>query len=146
MKVILLKDVPKVGHKYEIKNVSDGFVMNVLMPRGEALPATPANLGKIEQQRKQYEGQKKLQEDLWNKMASNIADTPIVIHAKASPEGHLFAAIHARDIIAAMREQKHISLEEAWFKGLEPIKTHGVHVIEIKKGEQKASFKVEVEK
>ncbi|MEI6494555.1 MAG: 50S ribosomal protein L9 [bacterium] len=145
MKVILLKDVPKVGHKYEVKNVADGFVLNVLMPRGDVLPATPENLGKISQQKKQHEGEKKLQADLWDKMASNIADTPVIIHAKTSPEGHLFAAIHPKDIIAAMREQKHISLEEAWFKGFEAIKTQGVHHIEIKKGEQKASFKVEVE-
>lgn len=146
MKVILLKDVPKIGHKYDIKNVADGYVLNVLMPRGDVLPATPENLGKINQQKKRYEAEKRLQDELWDKMASNISDTPIVINAKASPEGNLFASIHPKDIIMAVREQKHISLEETWFKDFEPIKTLGTHYVEIKKGDKKANFTVAVEK
>jgi large subunit ribosomal protein L9 len=146
MKVILLKDVPKIGRKYDIKNVADGFVLNVLMPRGDVLPATPENLGRINQQKKRYEAEKMLQDELWNKMASNISDTPIVINAKASPEGNLFASIHPKDIIMAVREQKHISLEETWFKDFEPIKTLGNHYVEIRKGDKKANFTVVVEK
>jgi len=47
MKVILLKEVPKLGHKFDVKDVSDGHAQNFLIPRGLVVPATPAAEKKI---------------------------------------------------------------------------------------------------
>lgn len=49
MKVILKRDVAKVGRKNEIKNVADGYARNSLIPQGLAVPATAENLAKIEE-------------------------------------------------------------------------------------------------
>jgi large subunit ribosomal protein L9 len=48
MRIILLHDIPKVGKKYDIKNVSDGHALNLLIPKGLAEVATPAAQKKVE--------------------------------------------------------------------------------------------------
>jgi len=48
MKVILNKDIPKVGKKYEVKNVADGHALNFLIPHGLAVAATAGALKKLE--------------------------------------------------------------------------------------------------
>jgi len=48
MKVILLQDVPKVGKKYEIKNVKDGFARNFLLLKNLAKIAEAGTLKEIE--------------------------------------------------------------------------------------------------
>ena len=49
MKVMLLKDVPGVGHKNEIKCVSDGHAFNMLIPRKLAVASTTSTIANAEQ-------------------------------------------------------------------------------------------------
>ncbi|MBU6232265.1 50S ribosomal protein L9, partial [Patescibacteria group bacterium] len=71
MKVILIKDVPKLGSRYEVKDVSSGHATNLLIPQGLALAATPDALKRLETQRKQAEAERKIHEDL---LVKNIKD------------------------------------------------------------------------
>ncbi len=47
MKVILLRDVAKIGKRYEVANVPDGFALNKLIPQGDAQAATPDNVKRV---------------------------------------------------------------------------------------------------
>ena len=49
MKIILMDDVPTLGRRGEVRDVSDGYARNFLLPQKLALHATPANLKNIEQ-------------------------------------------------------------------------------------------------
>jgi LSU ribosomal protein L9P len=51
MKVVLMQDVPKLGTKFQVVEVSDGYARNYLIPRGLAQPATPALLKEVEKRR-----------------------------------------------------------------------------------------------
>jgi len=55
MKVILLKDVPRVGQKYDVKEVANGYGRNYLLPNGLAKLATPSEIERAEERRKQLE-------------------------------------------------------------------------------------------
>ena len=55
MRIVLLKDVDRVGRAGEIVQVADGFARNFLIPQRQALLATDANVARFESQRKQHE-------------------------------------------------------------------------------------------
>ena len=61
MKVILNQDIPKVGKKYEVKNVADGHALNFLIPRGLAVAATAGALKKLAIAKTQLVVEKKVQ-------------------------------------------------------------------------------------
>ena len=144
MKVILLQDVPKVGKKYEVKNVTDGFGHNSLIPQGIAIVATSAALEKIELLRKQHEAEEKIRADLLMKNFSSLDGVQLELSAKVSDKGHLFSSIHKADVIKALKDQKHIEVPEASLILEKPIKEVGEHIIAVMVGDKTGSFTLNV--
>lgn len=144
MKVILLKNIAKLGNKFEVKEVSRGFAQNKLIPNGEATLATPAALKNIENQRAQLDAQKKIREDLIIKNIEDIKGTKITIKGKANDKGHLFAGIHKEEIIPALKEQTRLDIGEDHLVLEEALKEVGEHKIGMKVGDTEAEFTVEI--
>jgi len=71
MKVIFLSDVPRVGKKYDTKEVNDGYAMNFLLPRKLAVLATPKALAELEMHKKEIAIEREVQEDLLMKKQMN---------------------------------------------------------------------------
>ena len=142
MKIILLKDIPKLGKKYEVKNASDGHAVNFLIPRGFAISATPENLRRFETEKAKYDGEKKVHEALLADNLKAIEDTVLTISGKASDKGHLFAAIHGEAIAAELEKQAHIQLDPSFIQLDHPIKEIGEHIIEVKGEGKSVKFKV----
>ncbi|MEK7477959.1 MAG: 50S ribosomal protein L9 [Patescibacteria group bacterium] len=142
MKVILLKDVPKVGHKFEVKEVADGFGRNVIMARGLGMIATPVNLTKVGQEITKAEETAKLRQELIKKGVQELNDLELSLTGKANKEGHLFAAIHKTDIVKAIKEQIGVEVNVDWLVLDKPLKTAGEHLVEMKVGDNKATIKV----
>ena len=72
MKVALLKDVPGLGKKNDVKTVSDGHALNFLIPQKLAEVATASVLARVELTKKQAEQEKKVMEDLLSKNIHTI--------------------------------------------------------------------------
>lgn len=145
MKVILLKDVAKLGRKFEIKDVSDGYGRNVLISKGFALAATAENLGKVKQTRDNYNTALKNKKDTANKVLEEIGDLEIHLGGKASEEGHLFAAIHKSEIVRAVKEASGLMMEESWI-GEKALKEVGEQLVPINIDGQKTTLKIIVER
>ena len=149
MKVILLQDVAKVGQRYELKSVADGFGRNFLIARKLAVVADKNNLAKLEQWKSQRRTEEKIQQELLDKELARLADLNLVIKAKASPEGHLFAGLHQEDIVKALAAEN-FHLPAKFIELEQPIKTIGEHQIKVKTGSSSAKstvgqFKLKVE-
>ncbi len=145
MKVIFLKDVPRVGKRHDIKDVNDGYAMNFLLPNKLAVMATPKAIAELELRKKEILVEREVQEDLLMKNLEELKDKIITIKGKTNDIGHLFSAIHARDIVSAMKEQNHADINEAFIMLEKPIKETGEFEIPVKVNNKKSSFKLIVE-
>lgn len=145
MKIILLKDVAKIGKKHEIKNIADGHAQNFIIPRGLGIPATDANVKKIETLKKSSDADRQVQEALLAKDLETISNLTITLQGKANEKGHLFAGIHVNEIVEAVKKQANITIHGDFLVLDKPIKETGNHIVIVQAGGKKANLKLSIE-
>jgi large subunit ribosomal protein L9 len=144
MKVILLRDVAKIGRRSEIVDLSDGYALNQLIPKKWAEPATPANMKKIATMKATASLNDKLGDDQFQSAVASIQATPLqIVGGQANEQGHLFKAVHEADIVAAAKARG-ISILPAQIEIKASIKSLGSHEILLKRGTVSQSCLVEV--
>jgi len=132
MKIILIKDVRKIGRRYEIKEVADGYALNALIPYGLAVPATANYLKSIEERKKRDVILKKDFKKTFEYAVSKLPDGKLHVSGKVNDKGHLFAGIHEGQIIEEFKKETGILLSPEHFNLEKPIKETGEHPIELK--------------
>ncbi len=145
MKVILLKEVPKLGHKYDIKDVSDGHALNFLIPRGLVEAATPQSIQKIEQMKSKEGAEKKIQAELLVKSLDALRAATVTIKGKANEKGHLFAGIGKETLIEEIFKQTHLNLDPETVVLEKPLKTVGEHKVTVEALGKRAEVTVIIE-
>lgn len=143
MKVILLKDVPGVGSKGAIKNVTDGYALNKLIPNKMAELATPAVIKKAETKHAEDEARRAAQEKEWAAFAEQLKSMTLVLRANASEQGHLYKKIGGEEIAQHLRERG-INVHEKSVHPKMPIKQIGSWPVEIQLGERAVTISVAV--
>ncbi len=138
MKIILLKDVAKIGKKYETKEVADGFAVNSLIPQRLAIAATPDAVKRIALELAREQGEKKVQDDLLNKKLQALEGTTVSFSGKTNDKGHLFAGLHAKDIAEL------VGLKTEDIQISKPLKEVGEHTIKVKIADKAASFTLSI--
>jgi large subunit ribosomal protein L9 len=142
MKIILLKDVKKIGKKYEIKDVADGFAINMLIPNKSAIPATPGNMNMIDVKKKSDAFVTAKNDQELQKALNEVKGLSIEMKGKVNDKGHLFAGIHKEEIIEAVAKQKKVNLSPEFLTLEKPIKEVGEHAITVKVGDREVAFKL----
>lgn len=138
MKIILLKDVAKIGRRYETKEVADGFAVNSLIPQRLAIPATPEAVKRVAIELAREAGEKKVQDELITKQLQTLDGTTVTYTGKKNEKGHLFAGLHAKEIAELVHvKPEHIVLAK-------PIKEVGNHIIQIEVGGKKATVTLSI--
>ena len=132
----------KVGRKNEIKDVNDGFARNFLLGQGRAIVATPANIAKVEGLKKGKNEQEAKTLSSAQQLIETLGDKAIEIKAKASPEGHLFAALHSKELIAEIEKQFGVNLAEHLIDLPKPLKQLGEHKIALRLGDRDVPLKI----
>jgi large subunit ribosomal protein L9 len=143
MKIILLTDVPKVGNRYDVKELKDGFAQNVLIARNLAILATPKALADLENRKSKISQKKNEEIKTFDDLIENLKDKKISIKAKANEKGHLFKAINSKDVANAIKEENGAQINEDYLV-MDHIKELGVHQINLKKGKLEGKFEVEI--
>ncbi|MFA6430098.1 MAG: 50S ribosomal protein L9 [Candidatus Paceibacterota bacterium] len=144
MKIILLKDVKKVGRKFEVKNVADGLAINKLIPMGMAIQATEGNIKGLQEKIKIGENNSAQIEDSIKKAIASLKDGKVVITGKTNDKGHLFAGVHKAQIIEEFKKVTGVEISEDSIKLEKPLKEVGEHKIKITLGDKVFEFVVEI--
>ncbi|HEY9583390.1 MAG TPA: 50S ribosomal protein L9 [Candidatus Paceibacterota bacterium] len=144
MKIILLKNIPKIGRKYDTKDISDGYAINMLIPKGLAVAATADVVKRIELEKAREEGERKVRHELLLKNLNELEGVTIVMEEKANEKGHLFAGIHKPEIIKAIEKQTRLQVDGEHIVLDKPIKEIGTHAIIAKIENKSIEFNIEI--
>lgn len=145
MKVILLRDIPKIGKKYEVKEVSEGYAQNFLFPKKYAEIATPSKVAKLEEQKLASTATQQLHHELFVKTITSLDGVVLTLQAKVNDKGHLYEGLHKDEVIAALLEQKGVRLSADHVALAQPLKTVGEHAIVVGTKEVSATITVAIQ-
>ena len=105
MKVLLLKDVYKLGRAGDIKKVADGYGRNFLIAQRFAVLATAGALKQVQKIKSQAEVQRSAQNEELKGLAEQIKGVSLTFPAKAGETGKLYGSITTQDVATAITEQ-----------------------------------------
>lgn len=131
MEVILKQDVKGIGKAENVVKVKDGFAHNFLFPNKLAVPLTPDNLKKLQQEKErrslESDKLKKSAEELKNKLSSLSLTIPVL----TQPDEKLYGSVANQDIWAALKEEG-LDIEKNSIVLSEPIKSLGIYEVTVK--------------
>jgi large subunit ribosomal protein L9 len=129
--LLLLEDVEDLGRSGDIVSVKPGYSRNFLLPQKKAVVADKYTLrlqSKLKEERsRRAETDRKDAEA----MAQKLDGMVISIEVKVDPDGHMYGSVAALDIVRLF-EKEGIVIERRHVMLLHPIKTLGIHPIQLK--------------
>jgi len=146
MKIILTKDIEKLGAAGSVVNVKDGYARNYLVPKNYAILATKHNLTRVEAIMKVAEVERLERDNQLKAFAAKIDGTELSFIRKVDENEHLFGSVSDADIVTALAE-KDIDVHKSTIKIDKPLKELGEFDVEVVLGHQiTASLKVKIDK
>ena len=131
MKVILLQDIEKLGKKYEVREVKNGYARNFLIPQGLVKIATDKALEWLKIQKEA--GEKKAEQALKTiqEIASTLDGQEVIISVKVGEDGQLFESISVQKIFDELKKMG-FNVKKKQIDLAEPIKELGEFPVKIK--------------
>lgn len=134
MKVILQQDIKGQGKKGQLKDVSDGYARNYLLPRNLAVEATADNLNAMRLKDKARQAQIARERARAMEYAEKLGAVVVHVKAKAGAGGKLFGSVTSSQIAEALNAQHGIAIEKNQIVQTEPIKQFGTFQVKAKLG------------
>jgi large subunit ribosomal protein L9 len=129
MKVILTKNVDALGAKGDVVDVADGYARNYLVPKKFAVKASDGALRQADAMREARIQSEKQELEAAQALATSLADTRVVVAARAGDAGNLFGSIGATDVAAAIVKFTGIEIDKKIVDIDNPIKEIGLHTV-----------------
>ena len=131
MKVLLLKDVYKLGRAGDIKKVADGYGRNFLIPQGLAVLATAGALKQVVKIRSQAEVRRTELNSELKDLAAQINGLTLVFNAKAGETGKLYGSITTQDVATAITEKVRYEVKKQQVD-MQPIRVLGEYTVHVR--------------
>lgn len=105
MRLLLLKDVRKLGHLGDVVEVAPGYARNYLLPHRFATEPTEENIKAIEEDKRKATTERAVRLRRYQELADQLVDVSVTIEAAANPEGTLYGSVGPKDIAEALHAQ-----------------------------------------
>ncbi len=131
MKVLLLKDVYKLGRAGDVKKVADGYGRNYLLPQGLAVLATPGALKQSEHIRAKANEQRAILNKEMGVIAEKLNDQVVTFTSKASETGKLYGSITTQAIAEAISKKAGVEISRRQID-TQPLRSLGEHKVRVR--------------
>jgi large subunit ribosomal protein L9 len=131
MKVLLLKDVFKLGRAGDVKRVADGYGRNFLMPQGLAVLATPGALKQVDRIKAQAKVQREALNEELGVVAEQLDGMVLSFTERASETGKLYGSVNTQMISEAINEKAGVEINRSQVY-TQPLRTLGEHTVQIR--------------
>ena len=132
MKVILLQDVEGLGKAGDLKEVSNGYARNYLLPRKLAAGATPALVANRDQRIASEKRRIEKQDESNRQQAERLNQVTLTFKARVGRGGRLYGSITSQDIAAGLRDAEGITIDRRMIDLPAPIRATGSFQIPVK--------------
>lgn len=137
--VYLQRDVAGLGRSGQIVNVSQAYARNFLLPKGLVMVATPALMAKAKQQAGQAHAAAGQAAAAAEQAATTLAGQSVRLSGRANPQGKLFAAVKAEQVLMAIHSQYGLRLPPTTTMKPAQLKTLGDHHVQLSLSSQMIS-------
>ena len=131
MKVLLLKDVYKLGRAGDVKKVANGYGRNYLIPQGMAVLATPGAMKQAERIRQTADRERAILNQEMSGVSDQLAGLTLTFPARASETGRLYGSINTRMIADALSEKAEVEITHRQIDS-QPLRMIGEHVVNVR--------------
>lgn len=144
MKVVLVRDIAKVGRRFDEVEVPDGYAANKLIPQGLAKPATAKNRQWAREEKKRRAASHDQSREVVIELLKQAAGKELKMQAKANAEGSLFQAIKPAQIALAVEKEFGLKVAPSCFLLEEPLKQIGRHKVAVVYEDVEGSLSLQV--
>ena len=131
MKVLLIKDVYKLGRAGDVKKVADGYGRNFLVPQGMAVLATPGAMKTAERVRLKATERRTILNDEMSVVAEALKKIQIAFGARAGETGKLYGSITSQEIVDAIQQKCGYTIKRQQLD-MQPLRSLGEHTVRIR--------------
>ncbi len=132
MKVILMKDLEKIGQKGEIVEVKDGYARNFLLPKEYAVEATNKNLNRLKNKLAAIQKQNEEELQAAQEIANKIESIQVDVKLKVGEGGKTFGSISTKEIADVLKLEFKLDVDRKKLQLENPIKSIGTHAVNVK--------------
>ena len=131
MKVLLVKDVYKLGRAGDVKKVADGYGRNFLIPQGMAVLATAGAMKTAERIRLKATERRTVLNDEMSVVAEALKKIQISFGARAGETGKLYGSITSQEVVEAIQKKSGYVVKRQQLD-MQPLRTLGEHTVRIR--------------
>jgi large subunit ribosomal protein L9 len=131
MKVLLIKDVYKLGRAGDVKKVADGYGRNFLVPQGMAVLATASAMKTAERIRQKASERRAILNDEMGAVAEALKKIQVAFGARAGETGKLYGSITSQEVVDAIKQKSGYTVKRQQLD-MQPLRTLGEHTVRIR--------------